>query len=142
MAELTVREGDRFPVEVLGRELTGPTIVYAYPKDSTSGCELEARGFNKLYDDFQGAGVDIIGISNGTDETASKFASECDLSFELVPSDQIVDRLGLLHDFGEYGILPARITFLVDGDGTIRKIWNVEDIGSHPDEVLAAAKAL
>jgi peroxiredoxin Q/BCP len=144
MSELQIDEGDRFPTEDLGRALDGPAVVYFYPKDSTSGCELESRGFDDLYDDFRSAGVDVVGVSNGTAETAGKFASDCGLRFELVPdeSGKLVGRLGLLKDFGEYGILPQRVTFLVDGDGVVRRIWQVEDIQSHPAEVLAAAREL
>lgn len=140
MSDIKIAVGDRFPIEKLGA--TGPAVVYVYPKDSTSGCELESRGFNTLYDDFKGLGVDILGVSAGNSDTASQFASECDLKFKLVPSPEVVEELALLKDFGQYGVLPRRITFLVGKDGTVEKIWDVEDIQSHPGEVLAAARAL
>jgi peroxiredoxin Q/BCP len=140
MSDIKIAVGDHFPIEKLGA--SGPAVVYVYPKDSTSGCELESRGFNTLYDDFKGLGVDILGVSAGTSDTSSQFASECDLKFKLVPSPEVIEELALLKDFGQYGILPRRITFLVGKDGTVEKIWDVEDIQSHPGEVLAAARAL
>ena len=140
MSDIKIAVGDRFPLDKIGGQ--GPAVVYVYPKDSTSGCELESRGFNQLHGEFKGLGVDIIGVGNGTETTAAQFASDCDLKFRLVPSQEIVDDLGLLKDFGQYGILPRRITFLVGADGVVRKIWDVEDIPSHPGEVLAAAKSL
>lgn len=140
MSDIKIAVGDRFPLEKVGG--TGPAVVYVYPKDSTSGCELESRGFNQLYDEFQGLGVDILGVSAGTDATAAQFSSECDLKFRLVPSPEIAEELGLYKDFGQYGVLPRRITFLVGADGTVKRIWDVEDIQSHPGEVLAAAKGL
>lgn len=140
MSDIKIAVGDRFPLEKIGA--TGPAVVYVYPKDSTSGCELESRGFNALYDEFKGLGVDVFGVSAGDDSTAAQFSSECGLSFKLVPSPEVTEELGLLKDFGQYGILPRRITFLVGADGTVQKIWDVEDIQSHPGEVLAAAKSL
>ena len=140
MPDIKIATGDTFPLAKLGA--TGPAVVYVYPKDSTSGCELESRGFNALYDEFKGLGVEILGVSAGNTDTAAQFASECDLRFKLVPSPEVTAELGLLKDFGQYGILPRRITFLVGADGTVKKIWEVEDIPSHPGEVLAAARAL
>ena len=140
MSDIKIAVGDTFPLAKLGAN--GPAVVYVYPKDSTSGCELESRGFNTLYDDFKGLGVEILGVSNGTDTTAAQFSSECDLRFKLVPSTEVVEELALLKDFGQYGILPRRITFLVGADGTVKNIWNVDDIPAHPGEVLAAARAL
>lgn len=140
MSDIKIAVGDKFPLEKIGGK--GPAVVYVYPKDSTSGCELESRGFNWLYKEFQGLGVDILGVSNGTETTAAQFSAECDLQFKLVPSQQVIDELGLLKDFGQYGILPRRITFLVGADGAVRKIWDVDNIPSHPAEVLEAAKSL
>ena len=140
MSDVKIAVGDPFPLATLGA--AGPTVVYVYPKDSTSGCELESRGFNTVYDEFKSLGVEILGVSAGNGETAAQFAAECDLQFKLVPSPALVEELGLLKDFGQYGILPRRITFLVGADGTVKNIWDVEDIQSHPGEVLAAARAL
>ena len=140
MSEIKIAAGDPFPLAKLGA--TGPAVVYVYPKDSTSGCELESRGFNTLYDEFQGLGVEVVGVSAGNEDTAAQFASECGLEFKLVPSPELTEELGLLKDFGQYGILPRRITFLVGADGSVKRIWEVEDIPSHPGEVLAAARAL
>ena len=44
--DIKIAVGDAFPLDKLGA--TGPAVVYVYPKDSTSGCELESRGFNVL----------------------------------------------------------------------------------------------
>lgn len=140
MSDIKIAVGDTFPIEKLGG--SAPAVVYVYPKDSTSGCELESRGFNQLYDEFKGLGVDILGVSAGNSETAAQFSSECDLKFKLVPSPEVTEELGLLKDFGQYGILPRRITFLVGADGAVKNIWDVEDIPSHPGEVLEAAKGL
>ena len=140
MSDIKIAVGDTFPLAKLGA--AGPTVVYVYPKDSTSGCELESRGFNTLYDEFKDLGVEILGVSAGNSDTASQFASECDLKFKLVPSPEVTEELGLLKDFGQYGILPRRITVLVGADGTVKNIWEVDEIPSHPAEVLAAARSL
>jgi len=37
---------------------------------------------------------------------------------------------------------PKRVTFLIDPEGTVAKIYEVTDVGTHPDEVLADIQAL
>jgi peroxiredoxin len=47
-----------------------------------------------------------------------------------------------MKDYGEYGELARRVTLLLDRDGVVRRVWEVEDIGAHPQEALAAAREL
>jgi peroxiredoxin Q/BCP len=139
-----LKVGDPFPVEKLGRQLDGPAVVYFYPADFTRGCELEARTFNTLYDDFRAAGVEIIGVSTQDDDSHTAFTNECGLRFPLVadPDADLTGRLGLLKEYGEHGAFARRVTFLLDADGTIRRIWEVDDIPTHPGDVLETARGL
>jgi peroxiredoxin Q/BCP len=139
-----IEVGERFPVEALPRGLDGPTVVYFYPKDQTPGCELEARTFDSLYDEFRAAGIEVYGVSTDDDASHDAFAQECGLRFPLVPDPEaeLTRKLGLLKDYGEYGHLAQRVTLLLDRDGLVRRRWEVDDIGAHPQEALAAAKDL
>ncbi|MDQ1396397.1 MAG: thioredoxin-dependent peroxiredoxin [Acidimicrobiaceae bacterium] len=31
---------------------------------------------------------------------------------------------------------PSRLTFLIDPEGTVKKVYQVTDVATHPDEVL------
>jgi peroxiredoxin len=42
----------------------------------------------------------------------------------------------------QYPDFPKRITFLIAPDGTVAKVYEVTDVGAHPDEVLADIRAL
>jgi thioredoxin-dependent peroxiredoxin len=135
--------GDRFPVEKLGVTLGGPAVVYFYPADLTPGCTMEAKGFNELYDAFRGAGYEVVGVSIDSDEKHDEFRSECGLRFPLVadPGAELTGSLDLLKEYGDYGTFAKRVTYLLDSDGVVRRIWDVEDAGAHPEEVLAAVTA-
>ena len=37
----------------------------------------------------------------------------------------------------QYPDFPKRITFLIDPEGVVAKVYEVTDVGAHPDEVLA-----
>jgi thioredoxin-dependent peroxiredoxin len=140
----TIEAGEPFPVEALGRELDGPAVVYFYPADFTKGCTIEARGFNDLYADFRELGFEVIGVSTQDEESHTGFTQECSLQFPLVADADaaLTNRLGLMKTYGEHGDFAARVTFLLDKDGVVRRVWQVEDSGSHPAEVLEAAREL
>jgi peroxiredoxin Q/BCP len=131
--------GDRFPVEELGlAERSGPLIVYFYPKAATPGCTLEAREFNRNYDRLTGAGVGLVGISIDPAEENAAFAEECELRFPLHsdPGGELTRRLGLMKTYGDYGDFAARVTVLVDENGVVEDLWDVEDIPAHVEEVV------
>ncbi len=135
--------GDRFPVERLAARPQGPAVVYFYPADFTNGCTIEARAFNDRYERFRAAGVEVIGVSVDPADRHDEFSAECGLAFPLVSDEggALSGDLGVLKDYGEYGLLARRVTFLLDADGTVRQAWVVEDPGAHPDEVLAVLPA-
>jgi peroxiredoxin Q/BCP len=139
-----IEVGDRFPVEQLRRKLDGPTIVYFYPADFTPGCELEARNFNGVYDEFRQIGVEVVGVSTNSAESHESWTNECGLRFPLVadPDAELTTGLGLMKQYGEYGEFADRVTFLLDGEGIVRQVWSVEDIDSHAAEALEAAREL
>ncbi len=131
--------GDRFPVEKLPVQPDGPSVVFFYPAALTPGCTMEAKAFNDRYDRFREAGYEVIGVSTDRVEKNDEFRAECGLEFPLVSDEggALAGSLDLLKEFGEHGTFAKRVTFLLDADGTIRKIWDVTDAGEHPEEVLA-----
>ena len=145
--------GERFPLDVLAERagervepsaLEGPAVVYFYPEAGTRGCEIEAKGFDALYDRFREVGVEVIGVSTDRDDALDEFASACRLRFPLVGDADaaLTEQLGLIEDHGKHGRTAARVTFLVDGRGVVRQIWRVSDVRTHAEEVLAAALEL
>ena len=132
--------GDRFPLERLSVQPDGPAVVYFYPAAMTPGCTMESKGFSDRYQRFRDAGYEVIGISTDPGEKNDEFRSSCDLAFPLHSDEDgsLTTDLGVLKDYGEYGWLASRVTFLLDADGIVRQVWDVTDAEAHPDEVLAA----
>ena len=124
--------------------LDGPAVIYFYPADGTETCTLQAVEFNRLAPRFADAGVTLVGVSSNDDESHRCFTSDHDLTFPLVadPERQLIGDLGIVKDFGEYGMLSDRVTFLIDRDRTIRQVWHPEDLTGHASETLAAASEL
>jgi peroxiredoxin Q/BCP len=134
-----MKVGDTFPVDALGLpETDGPLVVYFYPRAGTPGCTLEAREFNRRYDRLTEAGVRLVGVSIDPAEANEAFARECGLEFTLVSDTggELTSRLGLMKSYGEDGEMAARMTVLVDENGVVEEVWDVEDIPSNVEEVV------
>ena len=122
-------------------------VLYFYPKDDTSGCTLEAQGFNTLLPDFEATEARIIGMSPDPVKSHDKFCGKYGLAFPLA-SDEEKDVLGAYGVWVEksmYGrkyMGVERTTVLIDREGRIARIWPKVKVPGHAEEVLAAARAL
>jgi peroxiredoxin Q/BCP len=122
-------------------------ILYFYPKDDTSGCTAEACGFRDSFPNFKGAKAAIIGISKDSVASHDKFKAKYDLPFILASDheSQTCEAYGVWAEKSMYGrkyMGIERTTFLIDGTGTIRRVWNKVKVPGHVAEVLKAAAEL
>jgi len=122
-------------------------VLYFYPKDDTSGCTAEARGFTAAADDFAEAGAVVVGVSKDSAASHGKFKSKYDLAVTLgsAKDDDMVERYGAWVEKSMYGrkyMGIDRSTYLIDQGGVIRQVWRKVKVPGHVAEVLEAAKAL
>ena len=129
-------------------DLKGRTVVlYFYPKDDTPGCTNQAVGFSEAADDFAAAGASVIGVSKDSVAKHGKFRAKHHLRIDL-GSDKdsdAIERYGAWVQKSMYGrsyMGIDRSTFLIDGDGIIRRIWRKVRVPGHVAEVLAAVNEL
>jgi peroxiredoxin Q/BCP len=114
--------GNLFDSEsVIGKKAA---IVYFYPKDDTSQCTAQACGFRENYDIFLNLGVEVIGISSDDVDSHQEFAKKYNLPFVLLSdSDKGIRKLfGVPSSF--LGLLPGRVTYLVDKHGMIQMVFD------------------
>ena len=134
-------QGDGGPVKL--RERIGkPLVVYFYPKDETYGCTKEACSFRDAYEDFVGAGADVIGISRDDAKSHAEFKTHHKLPFTLLsdPDGAVARSFGVK---AALGMLPGRVTFVFDKDGKVRhRFDSMIRVGKHVDEALAVVKQL
>jgi thioredoxin-dependent peroxiredoxin len=122
-------------------------VLYFYPRDDTPGCTKEAQGFAEAYPEFRAAGIELVGVSK--DDTASheKFKAKYGLPFTLASDETgaVVEAYGSWVEKSRYGRIYMgidRSTFLIDGDGIVRRVWRKVSVPDHVAEVLEAARAL
>ena len=128
--------------------LKGKTVVlFFYPKDDTPGCTTESVGFSQARADFEAAGAVVVGVSKDTAAKHGKFRAKHGLTVELgsdADSD-VIERYGAWVEKKLYGreyMGIDRSTFLIDGEGLIRRVWRKVKVPGHVQQVLEAAQAL
>jgi thioredoxin-dependent peroxiredoxin len=112
-------------------DFPGWILLYFYPKDDTPGCTIEACGFRDSYEAFKDR-VSIVGVSKDDVASHKAFADKYKLPFTLVADTD----MAIIKAFGADGLLlPKRVTFLIDPQGVIRKIYHGFDCNDHAADI-------
>lgn len=129
-----IRVGDRAP-DVALPDADGKTVrlsefrgrsavvLYFYPGDFTPGCTLEACAFRDAYEAFVEAGATVIGVSADAGGRHSAFSERFSLPFVLLsdPEGEARRAFGVGRTLG---ILPGRVTFIIDREGMVRHVFS------------------
>ena len=127
--------GDRAPDFTLPTQKSGATfhlydligksaiVLFFYPKDNTPGCTTEACSFRDSYEVFQEVGAEVVGVSSDSEASHRRFANKYKLPFILLS-----DLGGVVRQFygvpATFGLLPGRVTYVIDKQGIIRHIFS------------------
>lgn len=122
-------------------------VVYFYPKDDTPGCTKEACGFRDAYHVFETKNIQVIGISKDSPKSHGKFIEKYDLPFLLL-ADESKKTIQEYEAWGEKkfmgrlfdGVL--RISYLIDPEGIIRKVYETVKPEEHAEEILLDVQEL
>jgi peroxiredoxin Q/BCP len=116
-------------------------ILYFYPKDFTPGCTTEACSFRDDYKLYEDKGAVVIGVSLDSVESHSKFSEKYELPFPILSdkSKEVAKAYGVL---GIGGLAAKRVTFMIDKNGKIARIFPKVDVKQHSEEVLKALEEL
>lgn len=118
-------------------------VVYFYPADDTPGCTKEACQFTDLFDEYEAAGVEVIGISPDGAAKHQAFRAKHGLKVRLLsdPGHETMAAYGAWGEktlYGRKSVGVIRSTFLVGSDGTIERAWYNVRADGHAAKVLAA----
>ena len=122
-------------------------VIYFYPKDSTPGCTTEGQNFRDRHDQFAAANAVILGISRDSLKSHENFKTKQAFPFELgSDADEAVCNLfGVIKQKMMYGKQCRgieRSTFVIDGQGVLRREWRGVKVPGHVEEVLAFVQSL
>ena len=117
-------------------------VLYFYPRDDTRGCTAEACAFRDSFEAFTDAGAEVIGVSSDSVGKHEAFAGQHRLPFTLL-SDQggrVRKSYGVP---ATLGLLPGRVTYVIDRQGTVRHVFNsMTNIGQHISDALRIVREL
>ncbi|RPI86471.1 MAG: peroxiredoxin [Planctomycetaceae bacterium] len=117
-------------------------VLFFYPKDNSPICTQEACSFRDSYEDFTRAGAVVIGVSSDTAASHQAFADSQRLPFLLV-ADVDGDLRKAFAVPKSLGVLPGRVTFVIDRQGIIRHVFNSQWFGQkHVEEALKTVRQL
>ncbi len=139
--EFTLPDQHGNPVSLADFRGNKNVVVYFYPKDDTPGCTRESCSFRDHYTDFTDAGAEVIGISSDSERSHRAFADKHRLPFVLLS-----DRGGKVRQaYGvpaALGMLPGRVTYVIDKEGVIRHAFNsMVQVEKHVQTALTTLKA-
>jgi peroxiredoxin Q/BCP len=150
-----LKEGEQAPPfdtqMVLGEEvkpvrlsdfLGKKVVLYFYPKDNTPGCTKEACAFRDGFARYQQAGIAVLGCSVDSADAHKAFIKKYNLPFPLLldPDHKIATAYGAANGIPILG-LDRRITYVIDENGKILKVYPQVDPAIHANEILSAFPA-
>ncbi len=117
-------------------------VLYFYPKDMSYGCTKEACAFRDSYEQFKEVGADVVGISSQSVESHTIFSTTFALPFTLL-SDESGAVRKLYGVPATFGLIPGRVTFVIDRQGVIRHVFDSQfNPEMHVQEALRIIKSL
>jgi thioredoxin-dependent peroxiredoxin len=124
------------PVRLQDRLGERVVVLYFYPKDDTRGCTAEACAFRDSHEVFTDAGAEVIGVSSDSADNHAAFADKYELPFTLL-SDQGGKVRKLYGVPTVLGLIPGRVTYVIDRQGTVRHVFNsMTNTSKHVNDAL------
>jgi peroxiredoxin Q/BCP len=122
-------------------------LLYFYPKDNTPGCTTEACAIRDSFPAFEKLKIKVFGISTDSVTSHKKFADKYQLPFTLLSDSEktVVEKYDVWRVKNMYGrkfFGIARMSFLINPEGKIAKIYEKVKPAVHAEEVLADIKLL
>jgi peroxiredoxin Q/BCP len=118
-------------------------VLFAYPKDDTSGCTVEACEFRDALPQFDASKAVILGISPDSVKSHVKFKAKFELPYTLLADEDktVLQAYDVWKEKSMYGkkyMGVERTTFLIDPAGQIAKVFTKVKPAGHAAEVMAA----
>ena len=140
--DFTLPDQSNHPIHFADLIGKGVTVLYFYPWDFTPGCTTEACAFRDSYEAFKDAGATVVGVSADSPESHQDFATRYALPFVLL-SDRRGDVQKAYGLHKTFGLIPERVTFVIDRQGVVRHIFSSQrNAERHVSEALKVIHSL
>jgi thioredoxin-dependent peroxiredoxin len=131
---LPADDGGQFKLSSLrGRRV----LLWFFPEADTPGCSLEGRGLRDHREYFDQSAIEVVGVSFDSVADNSAFARKHNFGFRLLSdtAHEVALAFGACESLkARY---PERISFLIDANGRIERVYDKVDPRDHAAQVLA-----
>jgi len=112
-------------------------VVYVYPKDDTPGCTIQGKSFTASKDEFDRAGIRVVGVSADNVASHKNFCNKFSFTIDLLadPNAQLLKAAGVGQSDYKGTLYWNRTTFVIDPNGIVRKVYEKVNPEGH-DRVL------
>ncbi len=140
--DFTLPSGDGGSVSLSDFRGKSEVVLFFYPKDNSPACTAEVCSFRDSYEAFREAGAEVIGVSADSVDSHRQFASALNVSFPIL-SDAKQELRKLYGVPKTLGLIPGRVTYLIDKQGVVRRIFASQlQIRQHVGDMLLALKEM
>jgi thioredoxin-dependent peroxiredoxin len=119
-------------------------VVYFYPKDDTPGCTIQGKSFTATKEDFEAAGITVMGVSADDVASHKNFCSKFAFTIDLLsdPNASLMQALGIGQSEWKGMKFWERTTFVIDPKGLIRAVYEKVNPEGHERILLDDVKSL
>jgi len=120
-------------------------LVYFYPKASTPGCTVQAKGLRDSVKALDAGNITVLGISPDPVNKLLNFFEKESLNFDLLSDEDH----SVADEFGVWGLKKFmgkeydgihRLSFLIDESGKISHVFDKFKTKDHHEVVLSSLK--
>ncbi|MGE3262778.1 MAG: peroxiredoxin [Bacteriovoracia bacterium] len=119
-------------------------VLYVYPKDDTPGCTIQGKSFTEQKAAFEKLGVNIVGVSQDDVASHKNFCDKYSFTIELLadPGSQLLKSAQVGQSEYKGTMYWDRTTFVIDPQGTLRKIYEKVKPDGHEQTLLTDIAAM
>jgi peroxiredoxin Q/BCP len=119
-------------------------VVYVYPKDDTPGCTIQGKSFTATKQEFDDANISVLGVSEDDVESHKNFCNKFAFTIDLLadPDHELLQAAGVEQSEYKGAMYWNRTSFVIDPEGTLRKIYEKVNPEGHERVLLDDIKAM
>ena len=119
-------------------------VVYFYPKDDTPGCTIQGKSFTATKDEFEAAGISVVGVSQDDVDSHKNFCDKFSFKVDLLSDTdaELMKALGIGQSEWQGMKFWERSTFVIDPEGIVRKVYEKVNPQGHEQVLLEDIKQM
>ena len=119
-------------------------VLYVYPKDDTPGCTIQGKSFTASKQEFDEANISVVGVSADDVASHKEFCNKFSFTIDLLadPKHELLQAAGVGQSDYKGTMYWDRTSFVIDPEGTLRKIYQKVNPEGHERVLLDDIKAL